>query len=314
VEQRITITLPDMWVQTVLLLPVLTFLQTADANIWFKNLYKRSDVIHATPNAHHSTVLYDKDAFRALDSSCLQSALQSHHILVTDQSYVAPKFDKVALVNILKSESRPFLFIGMHFFFLSFGHEVTPSLDPSEPEKANHKNLKDLLDQVQSDDGTLKKSGRIYTILKTPTVDGPQPDSRIATDIQAFHATVDRPLCRNRTFPLVGNQWATLSTPHAVHQYEDGGLGTFIHLEIGHLFLFISKSDTKDQFSLRTNPFDQQTVEVVLLAPGSTMFVSHSRPLNAIPDPLFHQLFTARYRLLLRLVHCMRHKGWAFHE
>jgi len=129
------------------------------------------------------------------------------------------------------------------------------------------------LDQVQSDDGSLKKSGRIFTILKTPTTDGPHPDSRIATDIQAFHATVDRPLCYNRTFPLAGNQWATICTPHAVQQYHDGGLGTFIYLEIGYLFLFIAKSDPDDEISLATKPFDQQTFQVALLAPGSTMCV-----------------------------------------
>jgi hypothetical protein len=174
----------------------------------------------------------------------------------------------------------------LFFITFGFGHAVTPSLDPSAPEKAPvYKKLQDLLDQVESDDGSLKKSGRIYTILKTPTTDGPQPDARIATDIQAFHATVDRPLCHNRTFPLVGNRWATLSTPHAVQRHQDGGLGTFIYLEIGYLFLFIAKSTADEENSLATKSFDEHTFEVALLAPGSTMCVSDSR--LSLPDASF---------------------------
>lgn len=144
-----------------------------------------------------------------------------------------------------------------------------------------YKKLKDLLEQVESNDGSLKKSGRIYTISKTPTADGPQPDSRIATDVQAFHATVDRALCHHRTFPLLGTQWATLSTPHAVQQYQASGLGTYIYLEIGYLFLFISKSD--DHLSLCTKRFSEHTFEVALLAPGSTMCVSRSQPFARVP-------------------------------
>ena len=108
-----------------LIIPLLNRLQSADATTWFKNLYERSDVIKATPKANQSVALYEKQAFRDLDCPRLQSHFRSHHIIVTDQSYLAPKFDKAALVDILKSESKPFRFIGM-FTFLTFGNAVTP--------------------------------------------------------------------------------------------------------------------------------------------------------------------------------------------
>lgn len=233
---------------------------SADASTWFENLYKRSDVIKATPNANQSLVLYDKGAFRTLDTSRLQSDFRSHHILITNKSYTAPKFNKAALINVLHSESKPF-----------------PIIYYSEPQKTPfYQRVKGLLDQVESDDGTLKKSGRIYTIYKTPTMDGPLPDLRIATDIQAFYVTVDRPLCHRRAFPISGTQWATISTPHAIQGYQDGGLGTYIYVEIGFLFLFIAKSDTDDEFPLCTKSFDQQTFDVALLAPGSTIYLRPS--------------------------------------
>jgi hypothetical protein len=100
-------------------LSLLTCLQSTDANTWFKKLYERSDVIKATANDTQSVVLYDNETFRTLDSSSLQSTFRLHHILVTDKSYVAHKFDKVALANILL-ESKPFRFIGVFFFFFSF--------------------------------------------------------------------------------------------------------------------------------------------------------------------------------------------------
>jgi len=92
---------------------LLTYLQSADANTWFKNLYERSDIIDITANATQTVVHYPKQNFNTPDSFDLQGTFKKHHILVTDNSYVAPKFDKAALVNILKSESRPFPFIGM---------------------------------------------------------------------------------------------------------------------------------------------------------------------------------------------------------
>lgn len=72
-----------------------------------------------TPRANQSVVLYEHDDFHALDTIPLQSAFQSHHILVNaDKSYVPSKFGKAALIKILKLESKPFLFIGIFFYVI----------------------------------------------------------------------------------------------------------------------------------------------------------------------------------------------------
>jgi hypothetical protein len=115
-----------------LILPSLTYLQSADANTWFKNLYARSDIIDVTLTAKRSVLLFDKKGFNIPDSLDLQKALKSFHILVTDNSYRAPNFNKAALVQILKSESKPFPFIGMSFFyyfrFRTRGNAITRSI------------------------------------------------------------------------------------------------------------------------------------------------------------------------------------------
>jgi len=117
VTELTTINQLDMWVPTFVVLPLLTCLQSDNANTWFKNLYERSDLIDVTATAKRSALLYDKQAFNLSHSFNLQRAFKSFHILITDNTYVTPKFEKAALVNILKSESKPFLFIGIFYLF-----------------------------------------------------------------------------------------------------------------------------------------------------------------------------------------------------
>jgi hypothetical protein len=139
-------------------------------------------------------------------------------------------------------------------------------------------NLQDLL---ACHTGDLK----IVNALDFPMASASHPPTAFASDLLAFAATVDLPLCgRNIPFPVMSTRWGLAATTGAFHLWHTdcNGFGTYIDTQVGYKWWVVGRpkkpsdfSDiglfTTERFQLDGPNGDLWHLEAVLLVPGSRL-------------------------------------------
>lgn len=149
----------------------------------------------------------------------------------------------------------------------------------SSSESLRHKKGT-LLDLLKCQQESLK----IVNALDFPMVSAPHPPTAIASDLAAFLATVDMPLCgRTIPFPVVDCRWGLAATDGAFHLWHTdcNGFGTYIDTQAGYKWWVLARpkqpSDVSDvsffseKFHLDRTNEDLCILEAVLLAPGTRL-------------------------------------------
>ena len=80
------------------------------------------------------------------------------------------------------------------------------------------------------------KGFKIINALDFPMPSAPHPPTSIASDLAAFVATVDLPLCgRSIPFPVMDCRWGLAATNGAFHKWhiDCDGFGTYINTQAG---------------------------------------------------------------------------------
>lgn len=110
------------------------------------------------------------------------------------------------------------------------------------------------------------------------------PPTAIASDLEAFNATVDLPMCgRSILFPVASTRWGLAATSGAHHLWhiDCDGFGTYIDTQAGAKWWIIARPKDSLHFSqttlftesydLGTPNLDKWDTEAVLLRPGSRL-------------------------------------------
>ena len=113
----------------------------------------------------------------------------------------------------------------------------------------------------------------------------PHPPTSFASDLVAFVATVDLPMCgRNVSFPMASTRWGLAATSDAHHLWhiDCNGFCTYIDTQTGAKWWIVGKpkpgsshfSDTAlfmDEYDMSQPNLDRWDLEAVLLLPGSRL-------------------------------------------
>src|ERR1700679_2143215 len=81
-----------------------------------------------------------------------------------------------------------------------------------------------------------EEKSKILNALDFPMLSAPHPPTSIASDLAAFNATVDLPMCgRNILFPVTSTRWGLAATAGAHHLWhiDCNGLCTYIDTQTG---------------------------------------------------------------------------------
>jgi hypothetical protein len=138
-----------------------------------------------------------------------------------------------------------------------------------------------LVDMLRSHRGQTK----ILNALDFPMLSAPHPPMGFASDLAAFNATVDLPMCgRTVLFPVMSTRWGLAATSGAHHLWhiDCNGLCTYIDTQTGSKWWIVARpKDGFDHFShttLFTEDFqidaanlNKWDLEAVLLLPGSRL-------------------------------------------
>ena len=130
-----------------------------------------------------------------------------------------------------------------------------------------------------------EEKSKILNALDFPMLSAPHPPTSIASDLAAFNATVDLPMCgRNILFPVASTRWGLAATAGAHHLWhiDCNGLCTYIDTQTGQKWWIVAwPKQGSAHFShttLYTEDFhidganlDKWDLEAVLLLPGSRL-------------------------------------------
>jgi hypothetical protein len=133
--------------------------------------------------------------------------------------------------------------------------------------------------------GCHKEKSKILNVLDFPMLSAGHPPTSIASDLVAFNATVDLPMCsRTILFPVTSTRWGLAATAGAHHLWhiDCDGLCTYIDTQTGQkLWIVAEPKRGSDHFSnadLYTDDFhidaanlDKWDLAAVLLLPGSRL-------------------------------------------
>ena len=149
-----------------------------------------------------------------------------------------------------------------------------------EAESSRHLKgtLKDML--KCHEDGS-----KILNALDFPMLSAPHPPTSFASDLAAFSATVDLPMC-NRTvsFPMASTRWGLAATSGAHHLWhiDCNGFCTYIDTQTGSKWWIVAKPKPgslhfseatlfTEEFDINKANLEKWDLEAVLLLPGSRL-------------------------------------------
>ena len=149
-----------------------------------------------------------------------------------------------------------------------------------EAESSRH--LKGTLNDVLK---CHKEGSKILNALDFPMLAAAHPPTSFASDLVAFGATVDLPMCsRTISFPMASTRWglAAISGAHHLWHIDCNGFCTFIDTQAGAKWWIVAKPKNGlahfSQASLFTEEYEideanleKWDLEAVLLLPGSRM-------------------------------------------
>ena len=123
---------------------------------------------------------------------------------------------------------------------------------------------------------------KIINALDFPMASAPHPPTSMASDLTAFIATVNLPLCGcSIPFPVMDCRWGLVATDCAFHMWHTDydGFGTYIDTQAGQKWWVLAQPKQASELldiSFFTNKFhldDDNTdlciSEAILLTPGS---------------------------------------------
>jgi hypothetical protein len=130
-----------------------------------------------------------------------------------------------------------------------------------------------------------REGTKILNALDFPMLSAPHPPTSFASDLVAFSATVDLPMCsRAISFPVASTRWGLGATSGAHHMWhiDCDGFGTYIDTQAGAKWWVVAKpkygSTRFSEPTLFTEEYDidkanedKWGLEAVLLLPGSRM-------------------------------------------
>lgn len=151
----------------------------------------------------------------------------------------------------------------------------------SDSENVSPRHKKGTLSNLlQCQLGSLK----VVNALDFPMPSASHPPTAIASDLAAFHSTVDLPLCgRTIPFPAIDCRWGLAATDGAFHFWhtDANGFGTYIDTQAGYKWWVIARP--KDPSTASNISFFMETfrlvgandntciLEAILLTPGSRL-------------------------------------------
>lgn len=137
-----------------------------------------------------------------------------------------------------------------------------------------------LLDLLRCQQAGLK----IVNALDFPMASAPHPPTSIASDLAAFVATVDLPLCgRSIPYPVMDCRWGLAATDGAFHKWhiDCDGFGTYIDTQAGQKWWVVARpreasglastSFFSEKFDLDGDNTDLCITEAILLTPGTRL-------------------------------------------
>ena len=131
-----------------------------------------------------------------------------------------------------------------------------------------------------------RDGSKILNALDFPMLSAPHPPTSLASDLVAFSATVDLPMCsRSISFPIASTRWGLAATSGAHHLWhiDCDGFGTYIDTQTGTKWWIVAKPKcgsmhfseqtlfTKD-YDLNKANLEKWDLEAVLLLPGSRLY------------------------------------------